>query len=233
MDADRAIGMGEAETGGNEGAPIAALRPEAPVAELFDHQLGQAVGDRLDRKTGLARGEGEAEARQRRCDHGEGIARIAAVARRVGQARDEVEELEHRARPAVQEQQRHRVRPGSRHMQIVQVDPVQRHLELRQRVQPRFLRPPVEPVGPIGRQLPQIGEIRAIGPRLARRLVREARALQPIAQVGNLPIRHLECERNAASTCHCQKSRPCSAQARAMTISWTSLAPSTSRAWRA
>ena len=54
----------------------------------------------------------------------------------------------------------------------MQVDAVQRHLELREGVEPRFLRAPVE----AGRasestKLLQIGDVGAVGPGLAGRLV--------------------------------------------------------------
>src|SRR3712207_1595133 len=59
--------------------------------------------------------------------HRERIGRIAPETRRIGQARDDVEELEDRARPAVRQQQRHRRGPTGRddtlHMNEVKVDP--------------------------------------------------------------------------------------------------------------
>ena len=118
---------------------------EALVAEHVGHQLGEDIGDLLDAEALLPRRERQPVARQRRRDHGEGIGRIAAEARRVGQPRDQLEELEHRARPAVREQQRHRhpapcpARAGSAGRCRASGT-----LNWRKRVEPRLLRAPVE-----------------------------------------------------------------------------------------
>ena len=225
--------MGIAQPGRDERAPVAALRAEPRVAEDAGHQLRHAVRHRLDRKARLAGRERQAAPRQRRCHHGEGIVRIAAEACRIGQAWDDVQELEHRARPAVQEQERHGLRPGAGNVQTVQVDPVQRHLELREGIEPRLLRTPVEPLGPVADELAQIGEVGAIRPWLARRLVRKARPPQPLAQVGDRRIGDVQPVGLGARRAHRQNPIPCWARVRAITISCTSLAPSTSRACRA
>jgi hypothetical protein len=65
----------------------------------------------------------------------------------------------------------------------VQVDARQRHGELRESVQRRLLRAPVETVAPVLDQRLQVAHARSGGPGLARRLVRPARASQPRAQV--------------------------------------------------
>ena len=77
-------------------------------------------------------------------------------------------------------------------MQIMQVDAVERHAELRKGVQRGFLGPPVEPIAPIVGEPAQIGDIGAIGPSLARRLIGKTGAGQPIAQVGDLGVRNTE-----------------------------------------
>ena len=137
----------------------------------------------------LPRREGQAIARQRRRDDGEGIRRVTAEGRRVGQPRDDVEEFEDRAGPAMHQQQRRRVRPLPRHMQVMQVDPVQRHLELREGVQRGLLRAPVEAVPPMRDEFAEVGGAGAVGPGIAagrdRRLVRQPGAGQPVAQLGD------------------------------------------------
>ena len=50
----------------------------------------------------------------------EGVPGVAAVGDGIGQRREQVEELEHRARPAVGEDQRHRL--GLRRAQVDEVD---------------------------------------------------------------------------------------------------------------
>ena len=133
------------------------------------HQRGDTVrhfGNAIPFLAGLER---KPVTRQRRRHHREGIAGIAAEPRRIGQARNDVEEFEHRTRPAVQQQQRHRVFADARHMQIMQVDAVDRNAELRKGIERRFLCPPIKPVAPIFDETAQIGDIGAIGPWIAGR----------------------------------------------------------------
>ena len=138
------------------------------------HQGGDTIRHFGNAEPLLAGPEREAVARQGRRHHGEGIARVAAEARRIGEARDDLEKLEHRTGPAVQQQQRHRVGADAGHVQIMQVDAVERDAELRKGVQRGFLGPPVEFVAPVFRELAKIGDIGAIGPRFAGRLVGKA-----------------------------------------------------------
>src|SRR5579863_4151499 len=72
----------------------------------------------------------------------------------LGQRPDDVEILDHRARPPMGENQWCRVRPAGPDMQEVDRLPVDLGDELRIRVEPRLHRPPVEPVQPVPRQLP-------------------------------------------------------------------------------
>ena len=55
-------------------------------------------------------------------DHGDRILRIAAEACGIGEARDDVHELEHRSGPAMQQQQGFRIGSLSRNMQVVQIN---------------------------------------------------------------------------------------------------------------
>jgi len=92
---------GQAEPRGDERAPVAALGGEATVAEHVGHQPGEDVGDARDVEARLIRREREAIAGQRRRDDGERIFRIAAVAPRIGEQREDLVEFPHRSRPAV------------------------------------------------------------------------------------------------------------------------------------
>ena len=116
------------------------MAPQSPpctanrgIAQGAVHQLGHAVGDFLDAKARLPGFEGQAIAGKRRRHDGERVRGIAAETRRVRQARDQLEELEDRARPAVQQQQRARGRSLAGDMQEMEVDAAERHLKLRER----------------------------------------------------------------------------------------------------
>ena len=126
--------------------PSRLLGRRSGVAEHVRHEVRAAIGHGLDAESPLAGLEREGVAGQRRRDDGEGVGWVAAEAGRVGQARDQLEELEHGAGPAVREQQRQGGRPLARRVNEVQVDALQRHLVLREGVEPRLLRAPVEAV---------------------------------------------------------------------------------------
>src|SRR5216683_4359670 len=105
------------------------------IAEHVMHEGGDAIRYLGNAEPPLAGLERKAVARQGRRHYGEGIAYVAAEPCRIGEARDELEKLEHRAGPAMQQQQWHRVGADAGHMQIVQVDAVERDAELRKGVQ--------------------------------------------------------------------------------------------------
>jgi hypothetical protein len=74
---------------------IAALNREAIVAKSVAHQVGETIRHLLHPEALLPGPEREAIARQGRRHDGEGVARIAAEAGRIGEAGNEVHELEH------------------------------------------------------------------------------------------------------------------------------------------
>ena len=127
--------------------------------------------NRLDPEARLPGLERQRVPGERGRDDGKRVARIAAVARRIGQHRDQLQELDDRARPAVREEERHRRRPLPFLVDEMQLDPAERHLELAEGVEPRLLRPPVEAGAPVVDELLQIGDARAGRPRLERWLV--------------------------------------------------------------
>ena len=106
MYAGKALGVCDAEPGGDEAAPIAALGGEPAIAEDVRHERRERVGDLRDAEARLAGREGEAVARQGRRHHGEGVTGVATEARRVRQHRDDLVELADRPRPTVGEKQR-------------------------------------------------------------------------------------------------------------------------------
>jgi hypothetical protein len=194
VDPDHALGMGMAEARRDERAPVAALRGKALVPE-DGHQVGQALDDRLQREARLTRRERQAIAGQRGRHDRERIGRITAEARRIGQARDQLEEFEHRARPAVRQQEWHGIGSFARDVQEVHVDAVQRRLVLGEGVEPRLLCAPVEVPLPVVDQLLHVPDVAAVGPRRPRRLVRETGAREALAQIGDRGIRHVQRER--------------------------------------
>jgi len=113
---------------------------------------------------------------------------------RIGEARDDVEKLEHRAGPAVQQEQRHRIGADTGYMQVVQVDVVKRHAELWKGVQRGFLGPPVELAAPVFGEPAKIRDIGAIGPCITGRLVGETRAGQTVAEIADVGVRNTKRE---------------------------------------
>src|SRR5205085_3192981 len=103
--------------------------------------------------------------------------------------------LEDRARPAVQQQQWAGGRPSAGHVQEMQIYTRERHLVLWGGVQPRFLGAPVEGVAPILHELPQVAEIGAVRPRVPWRLIGEAGAGEPVAQVRDCLVGNSQSER--------------------------------------
>ena len=186
--------MRVAHARGGDAAPIAALDREALVAERVGHELRETIRQLLDAKPLLPRAERESIARQRRRDDRESVCRIAAEARRIGEAGNEIQELEHGSRPAMHQQERRRIRPLSRDMQKVQVVIRSRHLELREGVEARLLRAPVEGTAPSVDQAAKIVDVRAVKPRLARRRIGKTGARETLAQVRNIAVGNAQCE---------------------------------------
>src|SRR5690606_13857259 len=180
VDAGEALGVLPAEDGGDEGAPVAALRAEAPVAEDVGHQLGEEVGDLDDAEALLSRREGKRVAGKRWRDDGEVL----------GEKRDQLVELEDRARPAVREEERHRVRLLRRRVDEVQVDATQADLVLGEGIELLLPISPIETGLPVGDNVLEVREARAGGPRLERRLVGPARAGEALAKIGERGIRY-------------------------------------------
>src|ERR1700730_16977125 len=81
-------------------------------------------------------------------------------------------------------------------MDEVKVDARDRDREMREPVQQAFLRPPVETLAPVAGQLLQVAEVCSRNPgRYVRGLVRPARASEPLAQIDEHLIWHVNGER--------------------------------------
>jgi hypothetical protein len=179
------------------------------MAEHLRHEIGEAVGDPLDAEALLPGRERESVARQGWRDDGERIGRVAAEPCRVGQARNDVEELEDRAGPAMGEQQRHRRGPHARHMHEVQLDSRQLRGELREGVQPRLRRAPVEARLPAREQPAQGRDARAEGPGIrSGRHIRQPRAHQARLQVKECGLGHGEGEGSDSGAWHAEEISP-------------------------
>ncbi len=192
VDADEPLRISKRQSGGDEAAPVAALRAPALVAQHVGHQRGERVGHLDDPEARLARGVGETVAGQRRRDHRERIGGVAAEARGIGEHGDDLVELPHRARPPVGDQERQR--PGAAALLVDEMEVDAGHLrdELAERVEPGLVRAPVVAVLPVGDELLHVGEAGAIGPLLPGSLIRPAHAGQPLAQVGERRLRDVD-----------------------------------------
>jgi hypothetical protein len=121
--------------------------------------------------------------------------RVAAVRPRVGQRPDHPEELKHRTRPAVQEQQRHGALLVRPHVQEVNVLPVDGRDELRDLVEPGLMCAPVVPGAPALRQPLRHAERHAVVGARPGHLVRPPRRGQPRREVVEVALRYLDTER--------------------------------------
>ena len=154
-----------ADPGRDLRAPVATLRAVARVAEPR-HQLANARAMRHVSQPRVRRRTREAVTGQRRCDH---------VERLASSGPDHVEELHDRTRPTVREQQRQRVLVRRSRVHEVDRLPVDLGAELRELIEPRFLRAPVVRVAPVLHQSAQIAERDPVLPAGARDLVGQPR----------------------------------------------------------
>src|SRR2546430_12035606 len=105
MDGGAVLRVERADSRRDLGAPVAALRAVALVAEAT-HQFGERACDTPDVPAPRPGRLGEAVTRQRRYDDVTGVGRAAVVSLRVRQSGADVDELHDGARPAVREEQR-------------------------------------------------------------------------------------------------------------------------------
>src|SRR6185437_13944607 len=108
MNAEQSWWRRPRQLGGDDGTPVAALGDVARVAEA-SHQLGPDLRDVLRTPAGGGWSTGKAVAGNRRNHDIEGVRGGAAVRDRIREWTDGPEELEHRARPPVRDEQWHGV----------------------------------------------------------------------------------------------------------------------------
>ena len=170
------------QRGRDDGAPIAALSHVARVAKAA-HELAPGSGDAGGVPAALGRLVREGKARQGRRDDVEGVLGTAAMGRRVRQRLDDLEELDHRARPAVRDEDRQRVCLSRADVQEVNGEAVDLRAKLRKAIQPGLAAAPVIPGPPILHQRLQLRDRHALRPVGDRLRVRPARLRQTPLQV--------------------------------------------------
>ena len=141
----------------------------------FRHPLRTVAG-----RAGLVR---EAEAGERQGDHVERILGAAAVFHRIGQRSDHLRELDDRAGPAVRQDQRQGAEFLRTLVDEVNVETVDVRLELIELIEPPLLRPPVERGAPVGDELLEVRQVRAVIPARAVDAIREPGRRQSCPQV--------------------------------------------------
>src|SRR5919107_18212 len=178
----------------DERPEVAALRPVSVVTEA-SHQLGESPGDPKAVPAWLTGWPREPKPWQRGDDEVEGVRRVAAVRTWVGQRSDYVQELDHRARPPVAEDQREGTRLGRAHVQEVNVLPVYRGGELRIPVELGLVLSPIVGRTPILGQLPEVVQRDTAVPARARDPTRPTGAVQPVPEIVQVFLRDVYPER--------------------------------------
>ena len=128
VDAEQPVAVGVCEPADHkQRAPVAALCSEARICEHVGHQPREKIGHLDDAKTRLAGLERERVTGKRRRDDRERVRRVTPKPGRIGEPWDELVELPHRPRPAMDQEERQRVRADAALMDEVEVDPLERH----------------------------------------------------------------------------------------------------------
>ena len=191
---DDAVGVLVAQGAVDQGAVVGAERPVLAVAQDVGHELVEDVGDLPVVQVAPADGGGPREAGQVRDDDVEGVGRVAPEGGGVRERVDErVAELT-RPRPAVQDQQRRRAGALAGPADEVHGSAVDLDLELVVAVQPLLGRTPVEPVGPVLDQRPEVAGAQAVVLLLVVQVVEEAGRLQACREVVQDVLRHVDRE---------------------------------------
>ena len=167
----------------NQGAPVAARRGIAVIAQNVFHQRVFKVRRAPEIPARLGQGRGEAIAGQRDQHDIKAVLGLAAMCLGVGQGADDLAQIPERPRPAVVDQKRHRVLALALHVEEVKRHAHKIDLELREFVHPAFDVAPVIVVDPILDQLAVIGGVVAVFPFVVGEIGRKAGALQPVHHV--------------------------------------------------
>jgi hypothetical protein len=117
------------------------------------------------------------------------------VGGRIGQRLDDLQLLEHRARPAVRDDYRQGVRVARADADEVNVQPLDHRHELRESVQPRLRLSPVVAGSPVADELLQARQLSALGSIADGLLVRPPRREDAAPEVDELIFRNVDAER--------------------------------------
>src|SRR6266581_2986268 len=147
---------------GDGGTPVAALGDVAGVSEAL-HQLRPGSRDVVGVPTGAGWLAGEAVARYGRDDDVESVLGPASVRGRVRERPDDLDELEHGARPTVRDDHWKRILVPRADVDEVNVQAIDGRHELRQCIQLRFRLPPVVVRPPVAYERLELRQLRALG----------------------------------------------------------------------
>jgi hypothetical protein len=167
VDAVQLAGVFVAELAGDDPADVAAPGGVLLIAQGLGHQGVPEVGDlpEVDVREAGERA-GETEAGQGRHDDVEGVGRVAAERRRVGERVDDLRPVPERPRPAVGEDQRDRVRAAAGFAHEVHRDTGHADLVVVVGVDGGLGLAPVVAVPPVSHQPTQIAGRNPVGPVL-------------------------------------------------------------------
>ena len=194
MDAKAALGRLPADAVGDESPPVAALRHPARMTEP-PHQFRPGPGNALHCPARLRRLGREAVAGQRGDHEMEGVFGSSPMRHRIAQRADHTHELDHRAWPAMGQQQWHRTGLWRADMEEMNVEPIDLGDELPQSVEPRLASPPVIARAPIGGEILQHGQRRTLRPVVDRLALGPTGRVEPAVKVVDLVLRDRERER--------------------------------------
>ena len=120
---------------------------------------------------------------------------LPAVRGWIGQRPDQLDLLEHRAGPAVGDDQRKRILLARPDVDEMNVEPVDVRHELREGIQLRFCLAPIVICRPVVRELPHRRELHALGLICDRLAVRPPGRRDPSAEIEERLFRNVDAER--------------------------------------
>ena len=163
---------------GDHGAPIAALREPGIVAKRR-HQFVPGLGNLLDRPAGHFGFAGKSIARQRGDHEMISIVGRPAMRKRVGKRPDHIHEFEHRARPAMGQQERASAGFFRADMEAMDINAINLDQMVGIGIERSLTPAPVIAVPPIGNELFDIGKRDALVPIVYRFLFGETGERKP------------------------------------------------------
>ena len=112
----------------------------------------------------------------------------------IDKQRNDLQHLDERARPAVQEQERNRVRIRTADMHEVNPHPADGRVKVLESIESRLLRSPIERVSPVRDELAEIRRIRAVLPPRSWQLVGPTRVRETVVKIDQDGVGHVNRE---------------------------------------